>query len=194
MPFRPALCALALLALGAPAAQGDYRHRDRCNVPNVRTVALTPQLRVLQDDGDGYYYGCERRTGRRTLLWEQDDLYVAGAVRAVAGPFVAYRYSTSPACKADCPPEVRGTNTTAVTDVRTGRLRDLADEPVYKLLLRPSGTVAWVTGARPQSLLSMWELGGPSTLLDEGDVRALRARKSLLTWTNSDGPHAVAFP
>lgn len=194
MPMRPALCALALLALCAPAAPGAYRHRDRCNLPNLRTVALTTQLRVFQDGGDGYYYGCDRRTGKRTLLWEQDDLYVAGEVRTVAGRFVAYRWSASPGCKADCPPEVRGTNTTAVTDVRTGRTRDLAAEHVYKLLLRPSGTVAWVTEPRPQSLLSMWELGGPSTLLDEGDVHAVRAQKSLLTWTNSDGPHSVSFP
>jgi hypothetical protein len=193
MPLRSALCALALLTVCAPAS-GAYRHRDRCNLPDVRTVALTAQLRVFQDGGFGYYYGCERRTGRRTLLWEQDDLYVAGEVMAVAGPFVAYRFSTTPGCKADCPPDVHGSSLTAVTDVRTGRRRELTGEHVYRLLLRPSGTVAWVSGVRPDSLLSMWAPGGPSELLDEGDIHAVRREKSLLTWANGDGPHSVPFP
>lgn len=194
MPLRSALCALVLLALCVPAAQGAYQPRDRCNLPGVRTVAITAQMRVFQDRDLGYYYGCERRTGKRTLLWEQDDLYVSGALRAVAGRFVAYSVATTPACKADCPPEVRSTSVTAVTDVRTRGRRELSADHVYTLLLRPSGAVAWVSGARPGSLLSLWPLGGPATLLDEGDIHAVRAEKSLLMWANSDGPHAASLP
>jgi hypothetical protein len=190
---RSALAALLLVALTASSAEGASRQRDRCHLPGVRTVALTKQLRVFQSDENGYYYGCHRRTGRQTELWEQDDLYTTGAVRRVAGRFVLYSSFTSPGCKADCPPEARSTHITAVTDVRSGRTRDLHDGVVYAAFLRASGTVAWIAEARPESQLSMWTLGGPATLLDTGDIQALRAANGTLRWANSDGPHAVSF-
>jgi hypothetical protein len=191
MPHRSVLCAaLLVLVAAAPAAA---RPRDRCNLPGYRTVALTAQIRVFQSDDDGFYYGCLRRTGRQTELWEQDDLYISGEVRAVAGRFVAYHVWETPACKADCPPDVHGTSITSVTDVRTGRTRDLHDGPVYGLWLRPTGTVAWVAEPRPESVLSAWAVGGAAQLLDEGDVHAVRARGGTLTWANSDGAHTAAF-
>ncbi|MFL5844419.1 MAG: hypothetical protein ACJ762_06970 [Solirubrobacteraceae bacterium] len=192
--MRSAILPLAALVLLAAGAGGAQARRDHCNGPGARTVALTDQARVIQDDADGYYYGCDRRTGRRTELWEQDDIYTEGSVRAVAGRFVAYRVASVPACKADCPPGVTGSFVTSVTDVRTGRTRDLHDGTVYALLLRASGTVAWVAEPAPGSTLSVWALGGPASLLDEGDIHAVRARGGTLTWTNADGEHSAPLP
>jgi hypothetical protein len=191
MRRRSTLAPALLLALALPAVPAAAR--DRCHADGIRTVALTAQIRVFQDAHDGYYYGCLRRTGKRTELWDQDDIYVTGAIRAVRGRFVAYTWNAIPACKADCPPEVRTTNITAVTDLRTGRTRDLHDGSVYALILRPRGSVAWVAEAAPDSELSVWPLGGPAALLDQGDIHAVQARAGTLTWTNSDGPHAAPF-
>jgi hypothetical protein len=140
MLLRSVLCSVLLLAVGASSAVAA---RDRCNLPGRRTVALTPQIRVFQAEDDGYYHGCLRRTGKQTVLWEQDDIYISGVVRAVAGRFVAYEVGESPGCKADCPPDVHGTDITSVTDLRSGRTRDLRDGPVWALRLRASGAVAW---------------------------------------------------
>lgn len=194
MLLRAAFCALVLLALTAATAQGIHRRQDRCNLAGARTVALTPETRVFQSTDDGYYYGCRRRTGTRALLWEQDDLYVDGTVRAAAGHFVAHSVSIIPACKADCPPGVRSTHTTAVTDVRTGRTRELHDGPVPRLLLRRSGTVVWTAEPRPAAQLSVWGSGGVATLLDSGDIHTVRAANGTMTWSNSGGDRSATMP
>lgn len=191
--MRTRVVVLAAMLVVLAACGSAQARRDRCHAAGARTVALTAQARVFQDEGDGYYYGCDRRTGKRTELWEQDDLYISGGIRSIAGRFVAYAVSEIPGCKADCPPGVDGSYVTSVTDVRTGRTRDLHDGSVYTLILRPSGLVAWVAEPAPGAMLSTWALGGPATLLDEGDIHAVRAAKGTLSWTNSDGEHSAPF-
>lgn len=188
---RSTLLALLVLAgvLAAPAAGSGARPRDRCNRPDLRTVALTPQMRVVADRGDGFYYACLRSTGRRTLLWEQDDLYTTGVTRAVAGRFVAYSVGTSPACKADCPPGVHGSVSTAVTDARTRRTRQLSDASVWSVRLAPSGTVAWATGGT----LTLWPLGGKREVLSSTNVRDIVVSGGRLRWSDDAGSHDTPF-
>jgi hypothetical protein len=191
--MRPRSTLLALLvlagAVAAPTAGAGAPPRDRCHRPDVRTVALTGQLRVVADDDTGFYYACLRSTGRRTLLWEQDDLYSTGVTRAVAGRFAAYTVGTSPACKADCPPDVHGSVSTAVTDARTRRTRQLSDASVWSVRLAPSGTVAWASG----STLMLWPLGARREVLSTRNVHDIEVSGGRLRWSDDDGSHSTPF-
>lgn len=192
MPLRSALCALLVLAAALPTGAAA-RQRDRCHRADERTVALNHQLRVLVDRDSGYYLSCVRRTGHRTLLWEQDDIYVNGGLRAVAGRFVAYSVDSSPGCKADCPPDVRGSSDTWVTDAVSGRSRKLYDGVVTTVELARSGTVAWVAGQQPDNTLSLWALGSRIEILASGDVDDVRVGHGRLRWSDDAGPHSTPF-
>lgn len=190
MQPRSALCALLVLATAVAAPAGAAAApRDRCHSAGVRTVALTDQVRVYADRDSGYYYSCVRSSGRRTLLWEQDDLYVSGVVRAVAGRFVAYTVGTSPGCKADCPPDVHGTLITSVTDAVTGRTRNLRDGLVWSVKLARSGTVAWAA----DDTLSLWPTGTRIEILGSGHLTDVRVSGGRLRWSDDTGRHSTAF-
>lgn len=191
MALRLIACVLGLVLVGASGADAAARQRDRCNRAERRTVALTPLLRVY--DADGFYSACLRATGQATELFENDGIYSSGVVRAVAGRFVAYEASHTPECKADCPPGVSGSTLTEVVDARTGRTRTLHEGYVGALLLRRSGSVAWVSGTRPQADLSLWRLTGARTVLDSGDITGVRAADGRLIWRNAGEHNAVAF-
>jgi hypothetical protein len=188
-PFCAAALA-ACLVFAVSSADASYVHHDKCHATKDRTVALTKLIRVNVEDY-GIYYSCIRRTGKRTSLFESDDLYTNGIVLKAAGVFVATEVSYSPECKADCPPDVHGSDIVSVTDARTGKARTLHDGPVGALFLRPSGAVAWLVGAAPDAELDIWT--SARRTLDTGDVTDVHVEGGKLVWTNAGTRHTVAF-
>jgi hypothetical protein len=189
---RSALCVLLILAaaaLGAADAPAAYVHRDKCNLDGPRTVALTKQVRVFADHD--VYYACLRATGKKTELFASDGIYTDGVVRRAAGRHVAYEVSEIPACKADCPPDVHATAITSVIDAKTGRVRDLHNGPIATLILRPSGSVAWLTGSPPDAELNLWT--ATRRTLDSGDISDVHVEGVRLVWTKAGTRLSTSF-
>jgi hypothetical protein len=191
MVLRPVLFALVLVLAATADAHSATRQRDKCNREQRRTVALTAQIRVYERFDA--YHACVRATGKATMLFESDGIYNSGVVRAVAGRFVAYEASHVPECKADCPPGVTGSDVTEVADARNGVSRVLRDGSVGTLLLRDSGSVAWLSGTRPDADLTIWRLGRKRVLVDSGDISGVRLAGGTLAWSNAGERHAMAF-
>lgn len=184
-----ALLVLAFAALGTADAPAAYVHKDKCNLDGHRTVALTKQVRVFADHD--IYSACLRATGKKTELFEADGIYTDGVVRLVAGRHVAYEFSEIPACKADCPPGVHATDITSVTDARTGKTRELHNGPIATLILRPSGSVAWLTGGPPDAELNLWT--ATRRARDSGDISDVHVEGDRLVWTQAGTRLSTSF-
>jgi hypothetical protein len=188
----PLVLAAALSATAATGASAATRH-DRCVHRDTSTVALTKVQRVYVDE-TGSYFACVRKTGRSTELFTADNLYTSGTIRAVNGYFVAYEWSEVPACKADCPPGVDGTDDTMVTDARTGKARTLGDGSVRGIQLLASGTVGFVVySASVGAELAVWPATGARRLLDTGRITAVRSTAGRIHWKNGSEAKSAAF-
>ena len=190
---------LLLAPAGATAAP------DRCAVKGSKTERKTKQVRVYTTVRGSNWYSCYRRTGRKTRLDApkgqtfgdggglEDDIVVL----QVAGPYVGFsRFG------ADHPTGVeeeggatpRYFSFVEVVNVKRGRLalsHDVDDDPnaspiVTDLVLRPTGSVAWIidkAGQRSVVALTSSDL----RTLDSGreiNPDSLDLQGTTLSWTN----------
>jgi hypothetical protein len=192
---KAALVALAVLMFAVATGDAQARHRpDPCRKKGTTTSRQTKEIRVYSDDL-GSYYACSRKNRHRVLLYDDDGEYDTGIVAAIAGRYVAYESSSLPTCKEACPPGVNGSASTAVVNVRTGKQRSLASSGVDRLVLAPSGAVAWVlpsTAAGGGKELWVWDAAG-RRLLDSGNVAAasLRLSGGTVSWTKDGQPYSA---
>lgn len=185
---------LSALALAA----GPAGARNRCAAAGSETLLSTPLLRVYSDADQAADVVCLRATGRRTPLFDDDGLLSSGEIAAVAGRYVAYVFSESPACKAACPPDVTGTSGSAVANAATGRIRQLEPFVVARIVLAASGAVAWLSPPAPgfgSRTLSIWDAKGRRRL-DQGAIAPASLRRSggRLRWTNGTVARSVRMP
>ena len=206
------IAALAALALVLLPPVGAGAARDRCAVRGSKTEQRTKQVRVYTTVRRTNWFACYRRTGLKTRLDEprgrtfgdgggvEDRLYLV----RVAGPYVAFWQSG-----ADYPTGVEEEgggqpqyfSRVSVANAKRGYVglsHDLEDEDpqppagaaprstVTDLVLRPTGSVAWVAddeGRRRVDALS----SGDFRTLDSGtgiDPDSLELQGSTLSWTN----------
>ena len=188
----------AAAATVAVAAAGPAAARDRCAVAGTETLRSTPLVRVYLDDNLGSAVACSRASGRRTLLYEDDGYLSQGTIGGVAGRFVSYAWSSIPACKAACPPDVVGSSATEVANAATGRIRRLEAFVVARVVLAPSGAAAWLSPPAPGlggRTLSLWDAAGRRRL-DQGQIApaSVRRRGGRLRWTNGTRARSVPMP
>jgi hypothetical protein len=167
---------------------------DTCAGGVREVIGTYPEVRIVRVRGGDAVYACSRTSGRLTPLYPEDDLYATGTVRAVSGRHVAYDSTEIPACKADCPPGVVTTATTAVVDALTGVRRVLVAATADVVRLTPSGAVAYLVGAPPHATLSAWDADGRRTL-DHGAVAAASVvlTGTELRWSTGGVPHAATL-
>ena len=189
--LRSVLVSLTVLAVAGAAATPAQAARDRCKKGKARNVKVTKKLRITATAG-GSTRVCLRRSGRTTLLFRGDDLYTSGRIRRTAGRFVAYETTHIPECKADCPPDVNTSQVTTVIDAKSRERRSLHDGPLTTLILRPSGSVAWVFGQAPDVDLNTWtaELRHRAT----GDISDVHREGRELVWMQSGLRRTTPLP
>src|SRR4051794_31353530 len=107
--FAPALAAVALAGLVAGVPSAGAKRAPRCPPKGAPVVQKTARAAVFIRESTGAYLGCLRPRGKTRRLATPDDIYSSVDAVAIAGRFAAYVFSETPACKADCPPEVTGT-------------------------------------------------------------------------------------
>jgi len=112
-----ALTVVPLLVLTAPA---DAR-KSRCRVASDG-AALEHTRRVLVYQREDQVNACLRPSGRRYNLGTDDGLYNAVTIDAIRGVTVTWTESSTPECKADCPPDVHGSTATHTLNLRTGAI------------------------------------------------------------------------
>jgi hypothetical protein len=192
MIARTLLPLAAAAIVGACAVPASAVTTDRCKTAGRQTVAVNRELRVLSR-GDTTSV-CLRRTGRSTPIFTADGLYTFGGVLALAGHRVGYATQYTPECKADCPPTVSTRYETGVFDAARRVHRVLATEPTNRLVLAPSGTVAWLTGSDADAVLHYADRYGRRTL-DTGAIPAASLKRSgtTLRWTHAGAARSATF-
>ena len=172
-----------MLALAAiPAAASGAGKRHACRPKGATTVAKTRSARAYERDGN--VYACLFSTGRSRLLDENDDLYNSVYPVSLAGRFVAWGFTHTPECKADCPPGTTGSGYLGVMDLRSGRRRTTDAGPASLVVTR-FGAVAWIDSARS---VNAWD-GAGKRVLDAGPVTSTKLRLvgSLVLWRSGAG-------
>ena len=174
------LMALAVFAALAPAAEA---RRPPCS-QGGETVAGNRIVRVFEKGSR--LIACTRADRDRDVLARRfDDDYVRSSdyshVR-LAGSFVAWvETNTDVSCKAACPPGYQATQTrVTIRDAATDDVRTARVAAVSELVLTRTGSAAWIDGNDLRAL----EDAGERTL-DTGDVSALEASRTRVTWLNA---------
>lgn len=150
-----------LACLSAVTGSGANGGTDRCVSPDSRTVVANEYARIFvkQEPSPkaGRYYGCHRRSGRKTLLSQEpsgDIVYSVGRFR-LAGALAAYERVKSTGISRGAHPErqifVRDLVTARISRrLQTGEVRGAAfaePEPkdgVRDLVVSWKGDVAWI--------------------------------------------------
>lgn len=117
-----ALATSALLIPAAPAGAATAAKRKRCESRGSK-IRQTKRLRVFSI-GDSVY-ACRRPDGARRRLGTDDGIYELVSIDRIARNTITYSTSSTPACKAACPPDVNGSSHTYVLNVVNGRRRDI---------------------------------------------------------------------
>jgi hypothetical protein len=198
---------LSALAL-APAAEAK---RPSCYGHGWMTVVQSPKVRIFYKyapDGaiGAYYYGCLRRTGKRTFLTDSstEQVYSNGpSIFRLHGALVAWAESS---CGSD------DCNTAAFTvDLRSRKpirsfveSRQDVDSAITDLKLAASGSFGVVqvdTSNTDRSTPPIYDIIGVtaagSTLLDSGediDASSLAIGGPWLYWTRAGQPHSAQLP
>ena len=175
-----ALLVAMLAVAGIPDAASAKRRA--CQPKGATTVVKTRSARVYERNGS--VYGCLVSTGRSRVLDEDDDLYNSVYPVRLAGRFVAWGFSHTPECKADCPPGTTGSGYLGLIDLRSGRRRT-TDAGPGSLVVTRFGAVAWIDSARS---VNAWD-GAGKRVLDAGPVTSTKLRLvgSLVLWRSGAG-------
>jgi hypothetical protein len=113
------LTCLLAAAVATPAGAATHRH-DPCIRKHTIQLAANAHVRVWMRDDSGLVYACSRTRGTVRFLYEDDYEYDGGSIVALKGRVVIYETYDLPACKADCPPGVTGSEGKFSLDVITG--------------------------------------------------------------------------
>jgi hypothetical protein len=180
-----ALAAAAVLVAAAPAAEA--KRAPRCPPHGAPVVQKSARAVVFIRESTGAYVACLRPRGVRRRLATPDDIYSSVDAVALAGRFAAYVFSEIPACKADCPPDVTGSGSVEVVDLRTGRRFGASALGVRAFVLTRSGTVAYLVADGLHALNADGDV-----VLDAGDVapQSVRIVGSSIVWTSGGVPQS----
>ena len=176
----PVLIALTTFVSLAPAAEA---RRPPCS-KGGETIAANRIVRVFENGSR--LVACTKADRDRDVLARRfDDDYVTSSdyshVR-LAGSFVAWvQTNTDVSCKAACPPDYEPTRThVTIRDAATDDERSTSVATVSELVLTRTGSAAWIDDSAVRAL----DDAGERTL-DTGDVSALEASRSRVTWLNA---------
>jgi hypothetical protein len=177
----------AVVAFGissAPAAAAAAS-TSACSTAHRSVIKSSPELLIFSPPGSDNGYVCVRDTGKVRRLWVGDGIYTVGYVHSVRGQFVAYNLEVTPACKADCPEGVVRSYRTAVMDATTGKRRILGTNVPFHVVLRATGTVAYLTQDSEPYELYVWDSAG-RRLIDSGAIlgRSVGLTDTAVRWTN----------
>ena len=151
MTRRTTILALVLIPIfGAHAAGAGAAKHAGCNPPHSTTVAATAKVRVFhtrafsRETKVHATYGC-LLSRNVAVRFEIPDFPTGYAHIAIAGRFVAY------ASYSDCAADYCDPNNVIVQDLANGKI-SFADGPlqvaeVTDLVLRPTGTAAWIASS-----------------------------------------------
>jgi hypothetical protein len=193
---------LGLLSPAAEAKRASCHHKGRhTEVANEKALVFQTYADAYADHGS--YYGCLRRTGRRTRLggWYSHPLFTSGPESfRLRGALVGFVDS-------DCS-QYYCTFSAATVDLRSGRtIRHYDDESkedlawVAALRVAKGGSLALVRGVDPHyasgapptySLLTVTRGGGAE--LDSGtdiDPESLAIRGGRVYWTRAGEPFSA---
>ena len=185
------LCLLVPAAL-APAGAIAQRPAKPCAVRSSATVVKSLQSRIYERGGDDHVLvGCNRRSGRRTVLarWFNCGCSIADEPAPqvwLAGRHVAVNSYFCPPDQSPC------TGAMAVVDLRTGRVRYSAETgALIDLVIKPNGSIGYLLGRQLYRIDSRG-----SALLDEGpgiDGGSLAVNRTRLYWLRDNQPHTSSL-
>ena len=180
---------LAVLVAGVPAA--GAKRAPRCPPKGASIVKKTARAVVFVRESTGAYVGCLRPRGKARRLATPDDIYSSVDAVALAGPFAAYVFSATPACKADCPPEVTGTGSVEVVDLRTGRRAGASALGVSAFVLTRTGTAGYLVADGLHALNATGDV-----VLDTGNIapESVKAVGTAIQWTKDGMAQSRDFP
>lgn len=185
------LCLLVPAAL-APSGATAQPPAKPCAVGNFATVVKSLQARIYERGGDDHVLvGCNRRSGRRTVLarWFNCECSIADEPAPqvwLAGRHVAVNSSFCPPDQSPC------SGGMAVFDLRTGRVRYSAETgALIDLVMKPNGSIGYLLG---QQLYRIDSRG--TALLDEGsgiDGGSLAVNRTRLYWLRDNLPQTASL-
>lgn len=185
------VCLLVPAAL-APAGATAQPPAKPCAVRSSATVVKSLQARIYERGGDDHVLvGCNRRSGRRTVLARWFNCECSIADEPAPQVWLARRHVA--VNRYFCPPDASPCfGTLQVFDLRTGRVRYSADTgALIELVIKPNGSVAYVLG--PQ--LIRIDTGG-SAIVDEGpgiDSGSLAVNRTRLYWLHDNLPQTTSL-
>ncbi len=208
------LVGIILVGVAALAAVAQAKPKPTCAVKHSQTVASTNQVRVysLKDYRDDVfksfgpdlaYFGCDRKTGRRTTLGHTFNAPVR--IDTIVGPRVAGRFVALE--QTDGGPA--GTSTTLMlADLARGQLTVLDYSPPNNIPFPPGpgpqlsqvfyltahGAIAWLKGStlQPLSPVALWARTAharKNVELDAGPVSNVSLHNTTLTWFSRGHRH-----
>lgn len=184
--------AAALAVAVAPSAALAARPRaPRCPARGAVVVEQTRTAAVYVDPRSGAYRGCLRPHGRARRLATPDEIYSTVGGVTLAGRWVAFAYSHTPECKADCPPDVTGSGYVALVNLGDGRRYSATALDPAALALTVRGTLVYLLD---DTLYALDRAG--DRVLDTGDIApaSVRASGTTVSWTNAGVPRSQTFP
>ncbi|MEZ5121961.1 MAG: hypothetical protein R2736_10365 [Solirubrobacterales bacterium] len=185
------LVALSVVLALAAVPAASAKRAPRCPPHGAQVVQKTVRAAVFVRASTGAYVGCLRPRGSARRLATPDDIYSSVDAVALAGRFAAYVFSETPACKADCPPDVTGSGRVGVVDLRTGRRAGASALGVQALALTRSGTAAYLVADGLHALSATGDV-----VLDTGDIppKSVTASGTTIRWTNAGVPQSRDVP
>jgi hypothetical protein len=207
------LVAIILVAVAVLAPVAQAKSKPTCAVKHSHTVASTKQVRVYslkdyRDDvfktfgHDVAYFGCDRKTGRRTTLGHAFNNPNMVRLDSVVGPRVAGRFVALEQTDGGA----AGTSTTLMlADLARGQLTVIDSNPPNNnpspppqvsnaFYLTAHGGVAWLKGSilQPFSSVTLWARAAhahKNVELDAGPVSKVSLHNTTLTWFSSGTRH-----
>ncbi|ADB51422.1 hypothetical protein [Conexibacter woesei] len=182
---------LAASLAAAPTALAARPRAPRCPARGATVVTQTRAAVVFVDARTGAYRGCLRPHGRARRLATPDEIYSTVGAVTLAGRWVAFSFSHTPECKADCPPGVTGSGYVALVNLRDGRRYSANALSPAALALTVRGTLVYLLG---DALHALDRAG--DRVLDTGDIApaSVRASGTTVTWTNAGVAKSQTFP
>ena len=195
---------LGLVGAFCLLAVSQAEARDRCAYAGSTTLRQTSKVRLYVIGGDRFYV-CVRSNGRRFRADDRqtDDVTMLKTSLATAGSYAAYAYTYYRN------EDVEGLRV-VVLNLKTGKKLIHVEQPdafsatsVSALVLRSTGTVAWIFEEKPISSSEGTRKReihtaktGEIRTLDSGldiDVRSLRLQGRTLSWTKAGVPKTATL-